>query len=196
MRLAAVFLALLLPGCVGSVVPLDLPGIPATVDPTLALSTPDGGVGHGCTVNGYAITARHVMLDENTGMFQEAAYSQGGVTGIASINGYWSHLDLVSLALNNGGKDLTKGSVKVGDMVFWFEYDFRTRKNLLRARRRFASVLRIVAHQIVLDSVPVAGASGSCLLNKNGEVVGIVNASWATDDQLNGGNAVLLPELL
>lgn len=192
-----VLLSLLLSGCscaerkdyIGS-----LPGIPVELDPTLQLSLPNGGVGHACAVDGEVVTARHVMVGEHGNL--NAAWSDAyGNEGIATVRISANHLDVSILDVYPEGvvMFLPKSTAKVGETVYWFEYDFRTRKNALRARRRFATILRIVAQQIVLSEVPTRGASGTCLINSNGEVVGIVNAAWYTDDEAGAGNAVKLP---
>jgi hypothetical protein len=165
-------------------------------DPSIALQAPNGAAGHACPVNGYVLTANHVLWDEHYKIHVPAAWSDGyGHEGSAYVNGGFTFLDLITLDVQPPGKldFLPPGQAMVGDRIYWYEYDLRTRQNALRARRRFANVLRIVAGHYILDDMPVEGASGSCLLNRHGEVVGIINAGWDTDDGLGVGVAVKLP---
>jgi len=201
MRLAVVALLALLTACSSRppTLPVELPGIPLDVDPTLAISTADGGIAHACAVDGFIITARHVVVDEAAKRYvRDLAWSDGfGHDGFASVVAVSPAIDLAILIVvgEQQPKYLPSGVAKSGDEVFWFEFDFRTRANALRARRRPATVLRVVAQQIILDDVPVGGASGTCLLNARGEVAGIVTAGWDTDDELGAGSAVKLPAL-
>jgi len=177
-------------------VPLDLPGIPQEVDPSLAIMTANGQAGHGCLVEGEAYTARHVMWNAQLSQFEGASWSSRGREGGAVVKGVSPISDIVALFL--GGDDvvyLRRGDAAVGERVYWFEYDFRTRANALRARRRFAYILRIVARQYVLDEIPVGGASGSCLISERGEVIGIVTGGWKLDDGKFVGVAPKLPPI-
>jgi len=178
--------------------PAELPGIPLEVDPSWAIQTPEGGGGHACPVNGMVLTATHVMTSEDGSRFVGVAWSDGfGGEGFARVLRSHNNLDITELEIvgiaGDGVHYLPSGSAKAGEKVFWFEYDFRTRANALRAHRRFAKILRIVAQHYVLDEMPVGGASGTCLINERGEVVGLVVAAWPTDDKLGVGSAVKLP---
>jgi hypothetical protein len=176
-------------------VPLDLPGIPRDVDPSLALMTGNGQAGHGCPVDGAVYTARHVMWNRELGQFEGASWSSRGEEGGAVVSGVSPISDIVELGLSpNTLVYLPRGSARVGERVYWFEYDFRTKANALRARRRFAVVLRIVARQYVLDEIPVGGASGSCLINERGEAIAIVTGGWELTDGKFVGVAPKLPE--
>jgi hypothetical protein len=139
-------------------------------------------------------TARHVMWNAQASRFEGASWSSRDQEGGAVVNGVSPISDIVALYLEGGTVTyLPRGEARTGDRVFWFEYDFRTHSNALRARRRFANVLRVVARQYVLDDIPVGGASGSCLINERGEVVGIVTGGWKLDDGSAVGVAPKLP---
>lgn len=204
MRYLAALLLLALVGCSGCAqrdfpFPAGLPGIPLDLDPSIALATVEGG-GHACAVGGHVLTARHVMQDRQTRQYVAAAWSDGrGSEGFASVVVGHAALDIALLDLmvtrGDGVVFLSRGEAKVGDRVYWFEYDFRTRPNAMRARRRVAKVLRIVAQHYILDDVPVGGASGSCLINEQGQAVGIVVAGYeTTQDGLGVGIVARLPE--
>ena len=63
-------------------------------------------------------------------------------------------------------------SIREGQKVHWFEYDFG--RKFLQPRERKAKVVRVLAGHVVFDKNPEGGASGSCLLDENDHVVGIV----------------------
>lgn len=161
-----------------------LPGIPLDVDPSIAIFTPDGGGGHACAVGGGVVTARHVMWDEENHRFLGATWSYQGQRGGAFVVGESEIQDVVVLELLGGEVEyLPMGNAPApGDTLYWYEYDFRTKSNAYRARRRFGQVLRMVAGHIILDEAPVAGASGTCVINEKGEAVGIIIASLTTED--------------
>ncbi len=178
--------------------PVRIPGIPFEVDPSLQISTPNGGGGHACPVNvngtNRIITASHVFWDTEVKAWTNGTYTYKDQEGFVRPSEYSMFKDISFLEISGEVEYLPSAKPQVGEQVFWFEYDFRTQENALRARRRTASVLRIVAGMIVMDGVPVSGASGGCLLNANGEVVGIVAAAFDTDDLKGAGIAVTLDE--
>jgi len=164
--------------------PASLPGIPFEIDPSISIFTPDGGGGHACPVAGGVVTARHVMWDEFNRKFLGASWSYQGQRGTAFVIDESQFQDVVALDLNGGKVNyLPLGTLPaVGDPIYWFEYDFRTQTNAYRARRRVGNVLRLVGGHIIIDSEPVAGASGTCLINAKGEAVGIIVAAIGTED--------------
>lgn len=171
-----------------------LPGIPVDVDPSVQLLTPVGGAGHGCPVNNVLITNAHVMLDDKGRPVVAATISQQGKQGLAALVTFAAALDLALLEPSIPLDYLPGGTAaEPGDVVYWFEYDFRTVKNALRGRRRVGKILRIVAGHYVLDVTPNPGASGSCLINEKGEVIGVVNAAFETAEGY-AGTAVMTPK--
>ena len=176
-------LALSLEAC-ASMAPQGLPGIPLDTDPSISIFTPDGGGGHACPVNGGVVTARHVMWDEANRKFIGGSWSYQGQRGGAVVAAESPYQDVVALELVGGEINyLPMGALpEVGATVYWYEYDFRTKKNIYRARRRFASVLRLVAGHVILDREPTAGASGTCVINEKGEAVGIIVAAMEAED--------------
>jgi hypothetical protein len=71
---------------------------------------------------------------------------------------------------------------KAGDVIRWYEYSFRNAKEGLRNVLRTSKVTRNIALHIVSVPAPMPGASGSCVFNMDGDVVGIVSAGF---DMLN-----------
>ncbi len=171
-----------------------LPGIPLEVDPSVQLLTPVGGAGHGCPVNDVLVTNAHVMLDDQGRPAAAASISQKGRQGTAALVAFATAMDLALLEPSMPLDYLPGGvAAKPDDVVYWFEYDFRTVENALRGRRRVGKVLRIVAGHYILDATPNPGASGSCLINEKGEVIGVVNAAFETA-QGYAGTAVMIPK--
>ncbi len=77
-----------------------------------------------------------------------------------------------------------------GDRVYWSEFNFKSRKKAMAPVYRKAKVLRTVAGHIVIDKTPNPGASGSCVLNEAGEVVGIIAFAVRVGDTSHVGLAV------
>lgn len=75
---------------------------------------------------------------------------------------------------------------KVGDKVYLLGYDWSKAKKAMADDEIEAKVTRIVAGHIQFVPSGVGGSSGSCLLNERGEVVGINEGSWPTDDGIGG----------
>lgn len=70
---------------------------------------------------------------------------------------------------------IAKKGPREGDALFVKGYDFRTQKNVYGDREwTKAKVLRTVAGHIVFKPKVDFGTSGSCILNGDGEVVGVV----------------------
>lgn len=186
--------------------PIQLPGIPLDLDPSLAVQARHGNAGHACPVEGGVYSARHVFLNVYGG-YEGATWSQiqerDGelvvLNGRLEVIGENAFFDMVALGLKDVHERaityLPKGTAQVGEDVFWFEYDLRTQKNALRSRRRVAKVLRVVAHHYILDAPPTSGSSGGCLINGKGEAVGLVVSRWDTLDKKSVGAAILFPEL-
>lgn len=180
--------------CSGRTIPVELPGIPFSIDPSLALSTASGA-GHACPVNGEVITAAHVLWDETTRKYLGATYTFGTSEGYAIADAFFPYKDLARLQISGQVRYLPSGNPQAGDEVFWFEYDFRTQENAFRAHRRMAIILRVVAGLVIFDQEPVSGASGTCLINARGQVVGIVSSAFETQDGKSAGAALTLPQI-
>ena len=143
-------------------------------------------MGHACPVAGNVFTAGHVGVYRPTP--KEAdwpvnyAWSQGSLSGYASTNLVSPSRDLAILSTVGDSPEFNEcasGPPAIGSRVSWFEYDFLT------TIERFAMVEELTAGHIQFDKTPKPGASGSCLFNEDGEVLGIVN--WRLYDQGYGG---------
>jgi hypothetical protein len=75
-----------------------------------------------------------------------------------------------------------------GDVVRWIEFDsYNESTDYFAPVERSATVVRVLAGHVIFDIEPESGASGSCLFNTAGEVVGLVMWGWP-----DTGVAVLL----
>ncbi len=79
-----------------------------------------------------------------------------------------------------------------GQPLYAVGYDWRKRDDAFGLQRYVAKFLREEAGRLVLSVNPKPGASGGCVLNANGEVVGIVESMWPTEDGEWVGAAVAI----
>ena len=77
-----------------------------------------------------------------------------------------------------------------GQAVYALAFDWRKRQDMLAPRVLSLEVLRVVARMIVTTPEYYPGASGGCLLNASGEVLGIVAWGMESDDGREVGLAV------
>ena len=143
--------------------------------PTLLSSGPieliGNGLGHACAVEGRVFTARHVVEDFQTGK----TYTHRSNYGKMRIVKIHRDRDLAEISLEQKPPSwpLAK-SITPGEKVLWWEYNFNNRRDTGKVNMRDARVIRISADHIFFDRQPIPGASGTCLANEKGEVVGIV----------------------
>jgi hypothetical protein len=152
------------------------------------------GGAHGCAVNGLVLTNRHVV-DPRRGMdlwtkdlpqiFFRYEFPDGT---IGRGNSQWVSLyaDFAILSLDKeppqGYAPLAQEGPKVGDKVYWWEYDFRKVKDVLQPRRREGTVVNLVAGNVLLETEAERGASGGCAFNEDGEAVGLLTFKVNTKD--------------
>lgn len=162
------------------------------------------GLAHACPVAGFVVTAAHVayhplmtgggIVEVPLRYMYETAEGQLGTADPFVPNRY---VDLAILATEPAITVFyPMGPMPtVGDRVAWVEYDFRKVDMAFRPRIRTARVVNRVAGHILLDAEPVPGASGSCLMNTRGEVVGIISFGHGTEEGKVFGGAVDLSTL-
>lgn len=103
--------------------------------------------------------------------------------------------DLGLLAISDRGDDpdyrpVSDRRPQPGDHVFWREFNPELEKGLQQIERK-SKVLDVRLGHILIEDAPDFGASGSCLFNSLGEVVGIV--VWRqVDGTEEVGGAILL----
>lgn len=77
---------------------------------------------------------------------------------------------------------VAKERPKPGDRVWILGYDWSNKKTALADDPIEAKVTRVVALHINFYPSGQGGSSGSCVVNEAGEVVGINEGAWPTDD--------------
>lgn len=153
------------------------------------------GLGHGCPVNGVILTAGH-----NVQPFASAARSSLQLVGFswedsAGNRGYARGVnvhaarDLGVLHVTSGRPryyELASQAPELGDAVSWREYDRSRTERAYFGALRWAQLVNSVAGHLVLSRPPTHGASGTCVFDSAGDVVGVV--SWR--DTLQSGEGV------
>lgn len=137
---------------------------------------------HACPCDGLILTAAHVAhpLYLKPGYQEEAiAYSWSdnrGGEGILRSEYLFLSRDLGVMRVESGMPAYyrhAKEAPKVGEMLRWQEFDFSSLDKAFAPKEREGKLLRAVAGHLILDHMPFGGASGSCVLNENNEVVAI-----------------------
>jgi len=200
MRRVAFSLFLLLSGCAGhknlkfsEPPPATLPGVVRLISRYMVASA--------CATTEGVFTAGHVVNPwagdyQALGHLEPLAWTAGGYEGIAMpvfddpVRDI-ARLELVPEPPLVTASRATQEPVE-GDDVWWVEYDYGTPQQMLASRIHRAHFVRRVAAHLVLDEAPVEGASGGCLFNRAGEVIGIVVWSVDTKDFKRAGVAVAL----
>lgn len=85
---------------------------------------------------------------------------------------------------------VAKERPKPGDRIWLLGYSWDSKKTAMADDPIEAKVTRIVALHINFYPSGVGGSSGSCVVNDAGEVVGINEGGWPTDDSGMAGSAV------
>lgn len=168
---------------------------------TLTISTkPDMGgvvslIGKGqlasaCPVEPYrAITAAHVA--ERDGQPRFHRWYQEGAEGTTDGVEVWEDADLAYIKPDKPFKVVYPRAAQPpvpGEKLWLQGFDFRKRDNALAPRVWEVEVLRTIAGHIVVKPEVDQGTSGSCVLNRSGEVVGIVSFGVSVE----GGSEVVV----
>ena len=148
---------------------------------TFAIVTGDMSIGHGCAVNGLTITNHHMVDKYNKDGDLETVFFRyefpGGGTGWGKSVKVSKNADLAVVSLDApppfGFAELGP-KPEIGDKVYWVEYNFEDPDEAMRRVERRAEVSNVVAGYITADKEVVPGASGGCVYNEAGQVVGLV----------------------
>ena len=151
-------------------------------------------VGHACPVEGQVYTAKHNVY--NTRIPEKAQKVQGfswedgkGNFGIAHTQLWNNYYDLALLVVDGTPAYYKKGSKpESGEKVRWVEFN-EDKDKIFTQEVKEGKVLHRIAGYIFIDTPPVPGASGSCLVNYDGEAVGVI--VWGLYGKI--GVAVELP---
>lgn len=175
--------------CAGKVITVEAPEIanaPAVnTDKTLQLIG-RSGIAQACPVAGVIYTAAHVVQHEDAdgkpgawvaGYAFSTAEGNEGVVVPAYINAI---RDIAVLYPKSGAVNYYKlgPTPESGSKVFWREYDFKD--IVLDKVLAESEVLHLLAGHVIMANAPKQGASGGCLFNEEGEVIGI--AVWSVSD--------------
>jgi hypothetical protein len=150
------------------------------------------GFAHACPVDGFILTAAHVVNPFSntaglTGLLVGYAWEDGyGNRGYVKGAGASLDRDVGVLTLESGVPVYYRHAEEapaIGDLLYWVEYDYERKSTVFEQKSRRGELLRIVPGHLVLDREPAKGASGGCLLNANGEVVGLIVWGQPTKSQ-------------
>jgi len=137
------------------------------------------GMAHACPVSGMILTAAHVAESHTyTGVVQKSyAYTIGGRGGYISPISSSAFRDLAGMRVQSGDippmNTLAETAAAQGDTVYWREWDLQNRVGRLELRKGEVSEPPEAGHFAFLPS-PTPGASGGCVFNEAGDVVGIL----------------------
>jgi len=136
------------------------------------------GIGHGCPVDGYIVSAAHLLEPlPLKGAPQAYTYQQGESTGFLDPVQTLISRDLGFFTVAEGGDPVfffarAPSDPKPGDKVYWFE--FNVADDPLALKRKDGKVRSIRAGHVSFRPSPAPGASGGCVFNENGDVLGVV----------------------
>jgi hypothetical protein len=135
-------------------------------------------IGHACPVDGVVYTAKHNVYDVEArkptmrGFSWEDGYGNKGVVHTGDTNDYY---DLAKLAVPTGtpvyyerGED-----PEIGDEVRWVEFS-QEKEEVCQPEVKTGRVMSSLAGYIFIDTPPIPGASGGCLIDSEGKAVGMI----------------------
>lgn len=155
---------------------------------------------HACPISPrLALTSAHVVdlrpFDSGIGLFPYGWSDGFGFFGWVTPLSVESARDLARIEPLSGDNfphpiPVAKVVPMPGDRVWFLGYRFDNPKNVMAEERVEARVTRIVASHVFYVPAGHPGSSGSCVLNDAGEVVGIVEGGFTTEEHEEGGFAV------
>ena len=147
------------------------------------------GLGHGCPVDGVILTAGHNIdpwswAERSPYLGRLVSFSwedSGGNSGYA--HGAYVHpaRDLGVLHVTNGTPayyPLASEEPEIGDVLIWREYDRSAKRRAYHRKIQRARLVNSFAGNLIMEEPPHHGASGACVFDVAGHVVGIV--TWQT----------------
>ena len=153
----------------------------------------NNGFAHACPCEGKVYTAGHVIKppfskeDLRAFTWEDGYGNKGRAEGKVQDD----HRDLGLLEMKDSTPSVyyTRASTPPNkdDKVYWEEFG----DNDFLPKVRDAKVMYTKAGYVFFDEQPKAGASGSCLFNKAGEVVGIVVWGFYKDGKRFGAATLL-----
>ena len=154
------------------------------------------GVASACAVNGYVITAGHVVAPFTyyPGLYREMVgyawsdYNEPPKQGYFTPGAVSPFRDIGVIFPDEDGDNpfqhkLSTSALQPGDHLRWIEYD--RGDDYFKCKEASGTVIRLIAGHIMIDGEATQGASGTCVFNDQGTVVGII--SWG----INGTTVVI-----
>lgn len=144
----------------------------------------NGGLGQGCVVEGWLLTARHVFGKDNAEVITWS--DLGGREGRAGLHGYSTARDLVVLDTRATGAGLPRAKVPpaLGSKLQVYTYN-RAGKDPIKPNVLDSEVVAISAGHLYFKHALEHGDSGGCVVNEQGEVVAIAIATWQFNSMRN-----------
>lgn len=173
MKRAALLLALA--GCAGRPSPV---AEPTAIETNVMAMVSQQGFGHACPVNGKILTAAHNMNAYVGGqrIDRHFAWSNGNKRGRVYPYITYAHRDLTIVKVDGdqpSQNELSAEAPKIGDEVEWQEWDLVS--NVFKLRRRKGRVTNgPYSGTFAFEPGATPGASGSCVFNEQGKVLGIL----------------------
>lgn len=142
------------------------------------------GFAHACPTEGRVYTAAHVAATVPRGTRKQFpssyAWQQGDREGLVTASRYPApsqFADVAFLDVVTGKPEmmLRAAEVNVGERVYWYEYNFSNKDEMLDLVLRESVLTKLVAGHFVTEDSFTQGASGGCVFNDRGEVIGIIS---------------------
>jgi hypothetical protein len=182
-------LAVLLSGCasIGGLLPgsRDRSAAPNLSGSIVLMRSGEWGFGlaHGCMVSeDMVLTARHVALHYDGRIELPLSYSIeiGGQRGVVRLERSYDDLDLAVMrvygaAIPQSFYKMAGKPLAEGDTVWVRDFD-RDEKMAMKPKDVEATIKTILPQHAILSGWAQPGASGGCVLNSDGDLVGIYTA--------------------
>lgn len=136
-------------------------------------------IGHACPVEGEVYTAKHNVYDsrmpERYQKIQGFSWEDGyGEKGVALTKHRDVYYDLAVLKVTGSPTYYHRGeNPENGDKVRWVEFS-KEEDKVFTQEVKEGKVIHSIAGYIFVDTPPIPGASGSCLIDGEGKAIGIV----------------------
>ena len=140
------------------------------------------GFAHACPVDGQIVTAAHVAEAVSKGSTYRLYYTyvQGDKAGYLSPGWVAQSRDIALLSVDAGDAPaFNKTAEKApheGDDIYWYEFEYSRGASIKKKEGR---VIGVTGGHMAFYPPPHPGASGGCILNENGDVLGIV--TWGIE---------------
>jgi hypothetical protein len=140
------------------------------------------GIGSACPIGpDLVVTAAHMgdlrPFDATVGLYPYPWSSDDGQTGIIVPVRVVTVADLALYAPVDSLDRFyprAERAPEAGETVWWQEYNFDSKDRAFEREVKKSRVLRVISGHIILREEVEGGASGSCVINGRGEVVGVV----------------------